>query len=215
MSQDAHEHGQPTDAELLTRMSAGDREAFAVLFRRHQRSVYRFSMQMTGAADVAEDITQDVFMALARGGSRYESRQGAFSTYLYGIARHLVLQREKGRRARHEVALDERAAPPALHDPLEQIDRSDKVAALRRAILRLPPHYREAIVLCELHELPYDVAAAIVGCPVGTIRSRLNRARRLLADRYRAWLSTRSPVESADPVPWIMSRRPRVVEPQS
>jgi RNA polymerase sigma-70 factor, ECF subfamily len=69
-----------SDAVLVSRMIAGDRDAFAVLFRRHERSVYRFALQMTGAGDLADDVTQEVFMALARGGSRYVPAQGSLST---------------------------------------------------------------------------------------------------------------------------------------
>ena len=197
MSQDASEPSLPPDAALVTAVMSGDREALATLFRRHARSVYRFSLQMTGATDVADDVTQEVFMALARSGGGYAPAQGALSTYLYGIARNLVRQREKRRRARREVdlaALDTREAPVvAPVDPVDQLARHERVAALRRAILRLPAHYREVIVLCDLHALSYDETAAIVGRPVGTIRSRLSRARRLLSNRCRALLDGPAP----------------------
>ena len=173
-------------------MSAGDREAFATVFDRHQRTVYRFAMQMTGAPDAAEDITQDVFVALARRAGDYRADAAALTTYLYGVARQLVWQRDRRQRRRGETALDAvddaavDAAASASPDPLDGLAQSARVGALRRAILQLPPHYREVIVLCELHAVPYEEAARIVGCPVGTIRSRLNRGRRLLADRCRA-----------------------------
>jgi DNA-directed RNA polymerase specialized sigma24 family protein len=86
-----------------------------------------------------------------------------------------------------------------------------RVALLRRAILSLPTHYREAIVLCDVHGLPYDEAAAIVGCPVGTIRSRLSRARRLLAERCRASPDLSDSHEARLPVSWLLSRRPKTV----
>jgi len=178
------------DAVLVSRMIAGDRDAFAALFHRHERSVYRFALQMTGAGDLADDVTQEVFMALARGGSRYVPAQGSLSTYLYGVARNIVRQHERRRRARQEVDLEaleaDRAA--AVPDPVDQLARERSRAALRQAILRLPSHYREVIVLCELHALSYDETALVIGCPIGTVRSRLNRARRLLSDRCRASL---------------------------
>lgn len=178
-----------SDAELVRRMSAGDREAFARLFERHQRSVYRFAMQMTGAAETAEDVTQDVFIALARRGHDYRPDAGALTTYLYGIARHLVWQRERRLRVRAETDLDaasdaELARVPS--DPVDGLIRSVRLNTLRRAILQLPAHYREVIVLCELNAVSYEDAAVIIGCPIGTIRSRLNRGRRVLADRCRA-----------------------------
>jgi RNA polymerase sigma-70 factor (ECF subfamily) len=211
---DLRDPGSQTDAELVTRMADGDREAFALLFRRHQRSVYRFALQMTGLTDVADDVTQEVFMALARGASRYSAAHGALSTYLYGIARHLVLQREKRSRSRREVdlgALAEREPPAAWQDPTDGLARAERVALLRRAILSLPTHYREAIVLCEVHGLSYDEAAVVVGCPVGTVRSRLSRARRLLAERCRASPDLSDAHHARRPVSWLISRRPKTI----
>ncbi len=177
------------DAELVRRMAAGDREAFATLFQRHQRTVYRFALQMTGLADVAEDVTQDVFLALARRSGDYDPEAGALTTYLYGIARHLVLQRDRRRRVRGETDLDTAAADDLVvrpTDPVDGLARAARLSALRRAILHLPPHHREVIVLCELNGVSYEDAAVIIGCPVGTVRSRLSRGRRQLADRCRA-----------------------------
>lgn len=179
---------EPDDAELLQRMASGDREAFATVFRRHQATVFRFSRQMLGSKDAAEDVTQDVFIALARSAGRYDASRGSLSTYLYGIARHLVLQRHKGSQLRLEVNVDDLNAETSLATAatlVEDICRAQMIRELRIAILRLPLHYREVVVLCELNNLSYEHAASIVGCPVGTIRSRLNRARQLLVQRCR------------------------------
>ena len=127
-------------------------------------------------------------MAFARGAARYVPAQATLSTYLYGIARNLVRQHDKRRRARHEVdldALEPRDACVTGPDPVDQMAREQRLAALRQAILRLPQHYREVIVLCELHALSYEETAVIIGCPVGTVRSRLSRARRVLSERCR------------------------------
>jgi RNA polymerase sigma-70 factor (ECF subfamily) len=184
---------EPTDLELLDRMASGDREALAVIFRRHHSTVYRFSRQMLGSAEAADDITQDVFVALTKSAARFDPSVASLSTYLYGIARHLVLQRYKRSRAMLEVNIeavagDDESAFATSTDPIDAISRSQATIALRRAILCLPVHYREVIVLCELNGLSYEDAAAIAGCPVGTIRSRLSRARQMLVDRCRATL---------------------------
>jgi len=71
-------------------------------------------------------------------------------------------------------------------DPLDDLTRGETIQSLRDSILALPPHYREVIVLCELHEMSYIEAANVVGCAVGTVRSRLHRARGLLLERLRA-----------------------------
>jgi RNA polymerase sigma-70 factor (ECF subfamily) len=199
----------PTDPELVARMAAGDREAFALLFHRHQRTVYRFALNMTGLTDVADDVTQEVFMALARAAHRYRSEHGALSTYLYGIARHLVRQRDKKSRSRQEVdlgAIQDREVPGRWRDPIDSLAQAERIALLRRAILCLPAHYREAIVLCEIHGLSYDEAATIVGCPLGTIRSRLNRARRLLTEKCRASPAMAEAGDAQSPVPWLWRR---------
>ena len=191
---------EPTDLELLDRMAGGDREALAIIFRRHHATVYRFSRQMLGSIEAAEDVTQDVFVALTKGAARFDPAVASLSTYLYGIARHLVLQRYKRSRARIEVNIDTAAdqdeTPFAISsDPADTLTRVRASRELRRAVLRLPVHYREVVVLCELHGLSYDDAAAIIRCPVGTVRSRLSRARQILIERCRTLLERGQRVE--------------------
>jgi RNA polymerase sigma-70 factor (ECF subfamily) len=181
---------EPTDPELLDRMVAGDRDALALIFRRHQGTVYRFSRQMLGSKDAAEDVTQDVFVALTKNAGRFNPEVASLSTYLYGIARNLVLQRYKRSRARVEVTIEEigredEGAFAVSSDPTDQLSRAEATRQLRQAILRLPMHYREIVVLCELNGLSYEEAAVIANCPVGTVRSRLSRARQMLIERCR------------------------------
>ena len=182
---------EPTDPDLMARLASGDREALAAIFRRHHSTVYRFSRQMLGSKDAAEDVTQDVFVALTKGAARFDPAKASLTTYLYGIARNLVLQRYKRNRGRLEVnidaaAVEDEAAFASGSDPAEALARSQATRHLRRAILTLPVHYREAVVLCELNGLSYEEAATIAGCPVGTVRSRLSRARQLLIQRCRS-----------------------------
>ncbi len=181
---------EPSDPELLERMAAGDRDALAVIFRRHQGTVYRFSRQMLGSKEAAEDVTQDVFVALTRNAGRFNPSVASLSTYLYGIARNLVLQRYKRSRTRNEVNIDaigrdEDAALAVAADPADALTQAQMTRQLRMAILRLPLHYREVVVLCELNGLSYEEAASVAGCPVGTVRSRLSRARQMLIERCR------------------------------
>ena len=136
---------------------------------------------------MAEDITQDVFVTLMQQADRFDPRRGLLTTYLYGISRNLARKRLSRGGHRGTVDLDDLddGRMPALivePDPPADIDRTSDLVRLRRAILSLPLHYREVIVLCELHELSYEQAAHVVGCPIGTIRSRLNRARRALVE---------------------------------
>jgi RNA polymerase sigma-70 factor (ECF subfamily) len=120
----------------------------------------------------------------------------SLSTYLYGIARHLVLQHYRRNRSRLEVNLDtlggDDGALATSSDPAESILRTQMTRQLRLAILRLPVHYREVVVLCELNGLSYEEAATIAGCPVGTIRSRLSRARHMLIERCRLLMNAQT-----------------------
>ncbi len=177
------------DNELLQQMMAGDESAFIVLYRRWQSSIYRFALRMCGSEALAEDVTQEVFMILMREGGRYEAAKGSLSAYLYGIARFQVLR--KMQRERTMVSMDDddtevtEEMMATSFDPLLDLSRAEMVQSVRAAIDVLPTHYREVVVLCELHELSYADAAQVLGCAIGTVRSRLHRARGLLVEKLR------------------------------
>jgi len=181
-----------SDEELLRRIAGGDERAFTSFYRERQGGIYRFALQMCGSASVAEDVTQEVFMALIREAHRFDPARGNLVSYLYGMARNQVRRRlEKDRallsnaeEADDETAHDEACGTP--HDPLDELTRRELIASVRQAVLALPEHYREVVVLCELHEMSYAEAAGVLGCAVGTVRSRLHRARGLLVERLRA-----------------------------
>ena len=178
---------QQSDDELLLALRNGDEEAFSALYRRRHGPIFRFAMHMSGSATVAEDVTQEVFLALFRESCGYDPERGTLSGYLFGIGRKLVLRYLD--RGRSDVALEEEAEEGgwpelAVHDdPLEDMTRREGIQALRRAVHALPRRYREVVVLCDLEELDYADAAAALGCPIGTVRSRLHRARALLLDK--------------------------------
>jgi RNA polymerase sigma-70 factor (ECF subfamily) len=181
---------EPTDSELVGQIATGNREAYAAVFRRHQATVYRFSRQMLGSKDAAEDVTQDVFIALAQGASKFDPNVASLTTYLYGIARNLIRQRHKRSRTRLEVDIEsvgsDDSTPLATNgNPADELARAQMIQQLRLAIVRLPLRYREAIVLCELNGLSYEDAAAAIRCPIGTVRSRLSRARQMLIAKCR------------------------------
>jgi len=178
---------ETADADLMQRTAAGDREAFATLYRRHSATVYRFARLMTGCTAAAEDIVQEAFLSLMRDAARYDPRRASLSTYLYGVARYQTRQRlRRDRRfvtftagaVERLVTADDAAAGRAM-------ERQDELSRLRGAILALPSRYREAIVLCDLQDVSYADAAATLGCAVGTVRSRLHRARAMLGERLR------------------------------
>ena len=169
----------PSDDELIAAVAAGNREAFAALYRRRRPDVYRFALHMTGVPAAAEDVAQDVFLALIRDAGRYTPGRSGVVPWLLGIARNHALRRMTERR--HDSLPPEGREPAVTADPAEAIARGQDVETLRAALAELPVAYREAVVLCDLQELSYQEAAEAAGCAVGTIRSRLHRGRGLLA----------------------------------
>ena len=159
---------------------------------------------MSGSQTVAEDVTQEVFIVLMREGGRFDPSRGSLAAYLYGIARNHVLRRIEQDRLFVPLAdsPEDTGASATLiadGDPLGDLTRNETIQELRHSILVLPPHYREAIVLCELHEMSYIEAAGVIGCAVGTLRSRLHRARALLVERLRAARARNSASEEVKP----------------
>jgi RNA polymerase sigma-70 factor (ECF subfamily) len=177
--------GEVPDDLLIARIADGDREAFAELYRRYRADVCRFAAHMSGSASAAEDIVQEVFVAVIEHAARFRPGQTQPKLWLFGIARNHA-RRFRFRRRTLGLPDDESRAAGALTveiDPAGDLDRCRHLEALRKALVALPIRYREAVVLCDLHELSYADAAAALGCAVGTIRSRLHRGRGLLARR--------------------------------
>jgi RNA polymerase sigma-70 factor (ECF subfamily) len=179
--------GAEADDELLVRIQGGDEQAFMALYDRRQAALYRFAHHLSGSAAVAEDITQEVFLSLLRESCGFDPSRGTLSGYLFGIARKLLLRHIE--RARGDVALEtdsEETTLPQLavtDDPMIDLTRREGIANLRRAVQALPRRYREVVVLCDLEEIDYADAAVALGCPIGTVRSRLHRARALLLEK--------------------------------
>ena len=195
-----------TDEQWLAAIRAGDDEAFLTFYRQYQGGIYRFLLRMSGEDSLAQDLTQEVFLILwqARDGTGFDGTRGTLIGYLYGVARHLVRRRME--REGRWVPLPEEPGgaelldPPvgmeSMGDPLDRLTREEAVARLRQLVLTLPGHYREAVVLCDLQEMSYQQAAEVLGCSVGTVRSRLHRGRSLLAERWlRGERTAAEPVE--------------------
>jgi RNA polymerase sigma-70 factor (ECF subfamily) len=181
-----------SDDELIAAVAAGDREAFGALYRKRRPDVYRFALHMTGVPAAAEDVAQDVFLAVIREAGRYTPGRSGVVAWLLGIARNHALRRITERR--HEPLPADGFEPRVVADPADAVARAQAIETLRAALAELPVAYREAVVLCDLQELSYQEAADASGCAIGTIRSRLHRGRALLSDRLRKgqWNETTS-----------------------
>lgn len=194
----------PADDVLIARIADGDREAFAELYRRHHPDICRFAAHMCGSMSAAEDIVHEAFVAVIDSACRYRPGRTDARLWLLGITRNHV---RRARAVRPTLSLHD-ATPghtPELTvdvDPLADLERRRHIDALRRAVVALPVHYREAVVLCDLHELSYEDAAMTLGCPVGTVRSRLSRGRALLARRL-----CERPAEGPCPMPPVSLSR--------
>ena len=172
---------EPSDPELIERARGGEREAFGLLYRRHEASVYRFARAMTGSSALAEDIVQEAFLALMRDLERYDASRGGLRTYLFGIARNLA--RYKARSVRRLISLDQVEEASEFEDPAAALSANQESRRLRQCLAGLPARYRGAIILCDLQELDYAATAAVLSVPIGTVRSRLHRGRQLLLER--------------------------------
>jgi len=172
------------DRELVDRFLAGDREAFTCLYRSHHQAVFRFVLHMTGDTACAAEITQDAFVWLMHHARDYDDSRAGLATLLVGVARKFLCRREQ--LEKRWIPLDEEtisigAAVVAPDEAWSRLSRQQDAAELRRAIASLPPRYREVVVLCDLEGQTYAEAAGVIGCVSGTVRSRLHRARVLLA----------------------------------
>ena len=177
------------DNELLRSMLAGNEDALVVLYRRRQGPIYRFAYQMSGSVTLAEDVTQEVFLFLMRDAHVFDPTRGSLNSFLLGVARNYVLRRLRGD---HLLAARSAELDPEIIDeqidesnPLEDLTRAESIESVRRAVLSLPERYREVVVLCDLQEMSYGEAAEVLQCAIGTVRSRLHRARALLLNKLR------------------------------
>jgi RNA polymerase sigma-70 factor (ECF subfamily) len=173
------------EAELLLKAARGDEAAFLLLYERHRTPVFRFACRMLGSATPAEDVTQECFLQVLRRPEAFRAERASLRTYLCAIARHLALKQL--RRRGQETAMDDppeeasRGTPGAPGgDALSTVIEEEAAVAVRTAVEALPPLQREAVVLFEYQEMSLADIAAVCDVDVGTVKSRLHRARERL-----------------------------------
>jgi RNA polymerase sigma-70 factor (ECF subfamily) len=177
------------DLALLTEMRRGNTTAFAALYRRHQAPLYRFALLRCGSPETAADVVQEIFLALLTDSLKFDPLRGALQGFLFGVARNLVLKREEanGRYVsiRHDdgdLDDDDDLTVDPGPQPVEHLIANEAAETVRRALQSLAAHYRDVVILYEMHDLSYVEIAHICNIDIGTVRSRLSRARARLAE---------------------------------
>jgi RNA polymerase sigma-70 factor, ECF subfamily len=176
-----------TDADLLPRCRAGDEAAWRELVTRHTRRVFGLAYRFTGRVDEAEDLTQEVFVKVYQTLGRYRESDGPFGGWLMAVARNHAIdnyrrrKQERLRRADDPAVLETVAARD--EHPIAGLEREERSRLVHSGLRALPPDLRLPLVLCDLQGLPYEEIASALGIPLGTVKSRINRARVELAKR--------------------------------
>lgn len=190
--------GWEDDGNSLELMIRGEERGFVALYRKYQSQVYRFSFQVSGSRQVAEEVTQETFLALIRAPQKYHRERGPLLLYLFGIARNLAWRNARRERIFGSLGDAEELPATCMRDLASDLARRDLAIQVRHAVLSLPRKYREVIVLCSFQELSYEQAAAVIGTSIGTVRSRMHRAKQLLLRK----------LKGAEPIPEATSDNP-------
>jgi RNA polymerase sigma-70 factor (ECF subfamily) len=183
------------ESDLMGRLVAGDRQALDLIYRAEAAQVYRFALAMCGNPAWAADAVQDAFIQFAEKPHGYDSNQGPVRAYLCGIARYKLLARWRESTPFATLEEEDEGAydVPATHSPEAELSRTQNTEALWREIARLPWVFREAVVLVDIQERTYTEAAQIAGVEINTLRTRLHRARKRLAEALAPFLSPVTP----------------------
>lgn len=158
---------------------------------RHTRRVFNAAYRFVGRVDEAEDLTQEIFVKVYQSLQRYRPEHGRFETWLATVARNHAIDHYRRRREERLRRIDDASGNlegVSSHDegPLARLERNERVEAVHRGLKALPPDLRQPILLCDLQGLAYEEAAQILGVPLGTVKSRINRGRLELAKRLLA-----------------------------
>lgn len=180
---------------LIHRAAKGDEAAFEQLLTQHEKSVYNLCLRMTGNPEDAMDVSQEVFLRVWKNLSSYQY-DAAFSTWLFRIASNACIDFLRAKKRRNDVSLTmqdendgedkELAVPDETPLPEEQLLAKEQQSAVMKAMNELPPDFREILQLRVVEELPYEEIAEILDIKVGTVKSRLARARELLRKNLEA-----------------------------
>lgn len=189
-------HAELPDHELVSRVKQGHKGSFEILFRRYNRRILAYIQRNIGNYQKAEDLTQDTFLKALRYIHSYKEK-GRFCAWLYTIASNLMKNELRSMNRRKTVSLD-----AVVGEEGQQVSYADRIASedntpdqdagltelgslISQALTELKPKYRQVVVLCDIQEVSYEEAAEIMGCSIGTVGSRLSRARKMLGEKLK------------------------------
>ncbi len=180
-----------SDEALMLRVKDGDQRAFGELLARYERQLLNFFYRQMGDYDGAKDLLMDTFLRIYKAADRYEPRS-KFSTFIYQVARNLCINEYRKREFRKADSLDEMEEVSGIEvagdqlNPAEVMEQEELRDMVQRALDSLPEDQRTILILSEYQGLQYDRIAQIMGCSVGTVKSRMFRARQ----KIKEWMET-------------------------
>lgn len=192
------------DALLVVRSQEGDRAAFDDLIRRHERRAYQYAFRLTASSDEAADIVADAFVRIYHSLKNFKG-SSAFTTWLYRIITNCYLDLRKRERIRRHESLDamadsqggmERLSEDPSSGPDELFERGERESAMQRALAKLQPYQQSMLVMYHVEALSYEEISEALDLPLGTVKSRLNRARLSLREHLAADAELFGQVES-------------------
>jgi RNA polymerase sigma-70 factor, ECF subfamily len=174
-----------SDAECVQRLQHGETDAFEILLRRHEKAIFNLVYRMLGDYDEAAEVSQEVFLSAFRAVGQFRG-DANFSTWLYRIALNHSITRRKSLGTRQQRRVPIESADP-LSDPQpgppETLERKQIRERVQQALGQLDPQDAQVLLLRDLQDIPYDEVARVLEIPVGTVKSRLHRARQALKAR--------------------------------
>lgn len=178
-----------SDEALMLRVKDGNHDAFSELLRRYERQLTVFFLRQLGDEDGARDLLMDTFLRIYKAAYRYEPR-AKFSTYIYQVARNLIINEAQKRAFRKTDSLDQINEESSVQlagrdpDPEQVLSRREQQLMVQQALEELPEDQRTILILVEYQDLSYERVAQIMNCSVGTVKSRMHRARQ----KVREWM---------------------------
>ncbi len=202
-SADAAEHFDSEDARYVSRAQSGDAEAFGALVAKYQAKVYGIVYRMCGAGEDVADLGQEIFLRALTALRKFQYQgEASFRTWLYRIAVNVCineLRRRKRKRRIEGASLDEmvstetglveRMVPDRTTMPHHIAERKETCDIVHRILQQMSPQHRAVLTLVDIQGMPYEEAAAAIACNLGTLKSRLSRARRAFGTKYRQYVS--------------------------